>query len=175
MIDILDPKYISIINKDKRLFLYKQKLVPSDELYEFNYCVTENHEDVKKTLDTILNSINHNVKFPNRIIMDKQIYLYRKKRKILEWKLFKAGVYTEDDTVIKIANDGIFVLLNASLDHNETIFLNDEEITISVNQSLVKLVKKDDIINLNASLSEEHILLIWFTLNYELSSETNNC
>jgi len=178
MIDILDPQNISIINKDKFTFLYRQKLVAFDEMYDFSYAVSEEDpndpnykENIDEMLKVITNSINVNVIFPPKIVIEGKNYLFRKKRKTLNWKHFKAGVYNEEDIPIKVEHNGIFVMINAGLEHGETVYFNDEEVTISTNQSIVKLVKKDEIVNINAALSEDHIILIWFVVYYEQQLE----
>lgn len=187
MIDILDPNNISIINRDKLTFLYRQKLIPSDEIYDFTYTITDEEENNSSSqnssslssnspsspqlgaiLNSILNNINVNVVFPPKISMSGKNYLFRKRKKILDWKLFKAGIYNENDTPIKMLHDGMFVLINAGLEHGETIYFNDEEVTMSTGQNIVKLVKKDEIVNVNVGLSEDNIVLIWFVVHYEL-------
>lgn len=169
MVDILDIKKITIIDKDNYLFKSDTKILESDKTYSLHHNLINNlpHDDI---LQDIGNDINKTVKFPPKIILDGKTYLFRRKKRTYQYELYKPGTF-HDDKIIVTESAGMFVLINLSLDHDENIYINDNPISINPNINVIKLVRKDEKISLNSSISEEHVLLIWFVVYYELSED----
>lgn len=170
MIDLLDPKYITIIDKNNLLFLSTKPLVSSDLSYGFQRQLSKNKPDLyHKTINEISSFINKNVKFPNQILLDGKPHLFRRKKREFKWQLFPAGKFNEDNITFKIPYDGIFVLMNFSMDQGERIYINDTPIEINTSNNVIKLVRKNEVVEINSSLSEDNIVLVWFVVFYELS------
>lgn len=169
MADLLDPKKITIISKDDYLFKSEKKIIDPDKTYEFHYNLI-NNIPYETSLQEIGNDVNRNVRFPPKIILDGKTYLFRRKKRQYNWELYKPGSF-HDDKIIRCNTPGMFVIMNLSLDHDESIYVNDIVIPINPNNIVIKLVKQNEEIRLNSSLSEEPVVLIWFTVHYELSED----
>lgn len=177
MIDLLDPKKISIISKESQIFKSTQHLISDDLTYYFTYQIskyTAKSDDKYKamylnSLDNISREINRNTNFPSQLMINGKKHLFRRTKREYHYNIFKPNEYHEFDIEVIAPNSGLFVLVNLSLDYGETLYINDNTVEVNTGNNIIKIVNKGELIKINASLSEESVVVIWFTVLYEES------
>jgi hypothetical protein len=165
MVELFDPRKITIIDKHQYLFKLENKILETDRMYEIQLLLTKN---VDKHLISVNNEINKNVKFPPKLIINNNPYLYRRKKLNYFWELYKPHTF-HDEKELTMEYDGIFIIINLSLDMDESIYINDIPISVNPGNNIIKVVQSNEKIRISAARSEENVVIIWFVAYYELS------